>query len=77
VPAAPLHSFPAGPGWGFSLAAWAPLGAAGARAPRAGSASRGGLRLEPEHGDGAGWAGEQIPQPGTRRSPRKPQGFGG
>gem|GEM_PF-6947237 len=64
-------------GLGFS-ASWAPLGAAGALAPPAAHASRAGFAAEGEDGDGAGWAGEQIPQLG--RHPQQAEaaaGFGG
>ena len=43
---------------GLGFGSWAPPGGqTGALAPPAASASRGGLRLEREDGDGAGWAG--------------------
>jgi hypothetical protein len=54
-------------GLGFP-AAWAPLGAAGARAPPAAHGSRTLFAAGGEDGDGAGWAGVEIPERGTRRS---------
>lgn len=38
-----------------------PWGQMGTLAPRAGCGRRGCLRLQPEHGDGAGWAGARTP----------------